>query len=227
MYHTLFESHMSYGITVWGLVSHSKLSKLFLLQKHCIRIMFGDKEAYLDKFKTAVRVRGRGGEKLGPEFYMREHTKPIFNSREILTIHNLFKYHTLLSVIKILKFRTPISMYSCFNISSRKGTFLVTTETVSTYIYIASSMWNKCTGFIFNKPSLVEIWHSHMKEPEKVLIPGSSPNSDLCISMSTFKYRLKKLLLETQKQGDTIEWQDHNFEIPHNTMGLKLEWLDE
>ena len=136
-------------------------------------------------------------------------------------------YHTFLSVIKILKFRTPISMYSCFNISSRKGTFLVTTETVSTYIYIASSMWNKCTGFIFNKPSLVEIWHSHMKEPEKVLIPGSSPNSDLCISMSTFKYRLKKLLLETQKQGDTIEWQDHNFEIPHNTMGLKLEWLDE
>ena len=118
-------------------------------------------------------------------------------------------------------------MYSCFNISSRKGTFLVTTETVSTYIYIASSMWNKCTGFIFNKPSLVEIWHIHMKEPETVLIPGSSPNSDVCIYMSTFKYRLKKLLLETQKQGDTIEWQAPNFEIPQNTTYLKLEWLDK
>ena len=227
LYHTLFESHMSYGITVWGLVSHNKLSKLFLLQKHCIRIMFGDREAYLDKFKTAVRVRGRGEEKLGPDFYMREHTKPIFNSNEILTIHNLFKYHTILGVIKTLKFRTPISIYSCFNISSRKGTFLVTTETVGTYIYTASSMWNKCTGIIFNKPSLVEVWHSHMKKPEKVLIPGSSPNSDLCIPMSTFKYRLKKLLLETQKQGDTIEWQAPNFEIPQNTLDLKLEWLEK
>ena len=118
-------------------------------------------------------------------------------------------------------------MYSAFNISSRKGTFLVTTEAVGTYIYIASTMWNKCTGIIFNKPSLVEIWRSHMKNPEKVLIPGSSPNSDLCISMSTFKHRLKKLLLETQKQGDTIEWQAPNFEIPQNTMDLNLEWLDK
>ena len=227
LYHTLFESHMSYGITVWGLVSPGKLSKLFLLQKHCIRIMFGDKEAYLDKFKTAARVRGRDGEKLGSDFYMREHTKPLFNSTEILTIQNLFKYHTLLSVIKILKFRTPISMYSCFNISSRKGTYLLTTETVGTYIYLASTMWNKCTGIIFNKPSLVEVCHSHMKKPEKVLIPGSSPNSDLCCSLSTFKHRLKKLLLETQKQGDASEWQEANFEIPQNTSDLNLEWLDK
>ena len=189
--------------------------------------MFGDKEAYLDKFKTAARVRGRDGEKLGPDFYMREHTKPIFNSTEILTIHNLFKYHTLLGVVKILKFRTPISLYSCFNTSTRKGTFLVTTETISTYIYIASSMWNQCTKFIFNKPSLVEVFHSHMKEPEKVLIPGSSPNSDLCISMSTFKHRLKQILLETQKQGDALEWQVPNFEIPQNATNLKLEWLDK
>ena len=227
LYHTLFESHMSYGITVWGLVSDIKLSKLFILQKHCIRIMFGDKEAYLDKFKTAARVRGRGGEKLGAEFYTREHTKPLFNSNEILTIHNLFKYHTLLGVIKILKFRTPISIYSCFNISTRKGTFLVTTETIGKYIYIASSLWNKCTKFIFNKPSLVEICHSHMKKPEKILIPGSTPNSDLCISVSTFKHRLKKLLLETQKQGDTFEWQDPNFEIPQNTADFELEWLEQ
>ena len=189
--------------------------------------MFGDKEAYIDKFKTAARVRARDGERLGPEFYMREHTKPLFNSTEILTIHNLFKYHTLLSVIKILKFKTPISMYSCFNISSRKGEFLVTTETVGTYIYKASSMWNKCTKIIFNKSSLVEVCHSNMKKPEKVLIPGSSPNSDLCISMSTFKHRLKTLLLEVQKQGDAFEWQAPNYEMPHNTTYLKLEWLDK
>ena len=118
-------------------------------------------------------------------------------------------------------------MYSCFNISSRKGTYLLTTETVGTYIYLASTMWNKCTGIIFNKPSLVEVCHSHMKKPEKVLIPGSSPNSDLCCSLSTFKHRLKKLLLETQKQGDASEWQEANFEIPQNTSDFNLEWLDK
>ena len=88
-------------------------------------------------------------------------------------------------------------------------------------------MWNQCTKFIFNKPSLVEVCHSHMKTPVKVLIPGSSPNSDLCCSMSTFKHRLKKLLLETQKLGDAFEWQNPNFEIPKNTSDIKLERLDK
>ena len=45
--------------------------------------------------------------------------------------------------------------------------------------------------------------------------------------MSTFKHRLKKLLLETQKQGDTFEWQAPNFEIPQNTTDLELEWLEK
>ena len=34
LYHTLFESHLSYGITVWGGTSQSSLEKLFLLQKN-------------------------------------------------------------------------------------------------------------------------------------------------------------------------------------------------
>ena len=66
-----------------------------------------------------------------------------------------------------------------------------------------------------------------MKKPEKILITGSTPNSDLNISMSVFKHRLKKLLLETQKQGDASEWQTSNFEIPQNITNLNLEWLDK
>ena len=45
--------------------------------------------------------------------------------------------------------------------------------------------------------------------------------------MSTFKHRLKQILLETQKQGDASEWQVPNFEIPQNATNLKLEWLDK
>ena len=56
--HTLFESHLIYGITVWGGESKTKLEPLFNLQKKCLRILFGDKEAYyLDKFRTSVRTR--------------------------------------------------------------------------------------------------------------------------------------------------------------------------
>ena len=57
IYHTLFESHLSYGITVWGGVSPNRLMPLFMAQKKCIRIMFGDNESFSDKFKTCARSR--------------------------------------------------------------------------------------------------------------------------------------------------------------------------
>ena len=65
LYHTLFESHLVYGITVWGGISENKLLPIFRAQKKCIRILFGDKEAYLDKFKTCARARVKYDQKLG------------------------------------------------------------------------------------------------------------------------------------------------------------------
>ena len=76
LYHTLFESHLSYGITVWGGVLHIKLNTVFVAQKYCMRIMFGDKEAYPEKHRTAARTRPKELQKLGPEFLKLEHTKP-------------------------------------------------------------------------------------------------------------------------------------------------------
>ena len=63
-----------------------------------MRIMFGDKDAYLEKHQTAARKRPKDLQKLGPEFFKQEHTKPLFNANEILTVHNLYNYHSLLSV---------------------------------------------------------------------------------------------------------------------------------
>ena len=57
LYHSLFESHLVYGITVWGNISKAKLEPLFVTQKHSVRILFGDSEAYFDKFRTAIRTR--------------------------------------------------------------------------------------------------------------------------------------------------------------------------
>ena len=124
LYHTLYESHLSYGITVWGGISIPNLRPLFIAQKYCIRILFGDKESYLDKFKTTARARPYGLQALGQEFYEKEHTKPLFNNHEIMTVHNLYDYQILNSMYKILKLRTPIIIYSCLHISEGKETLI-------------------------------------------------------------------------------------------------------
>ena len=59
LYHTLFELHLSYAISVWGGVSLNQIKPLFLTQKKCIRIMFGDDKAFFDKFRTCARVRAK------------------------------------------------------------------------------------------------------------------------------------------------------------------------
>ena len=56
LYYALFESHLSYCTTVFGNVCETHSQTLFTIQKHCMRILFGDKEAYLDKFKTYCRT---------------------------------------------------------------------------------------------------------------------------------------------------------------------------
>ena len=85
LYYALFESHMSYCITVFGHVCQTHSEKLFTVQKHCMRILFGDKQAYLEKFKTCCRTRPFEMQKLVAKFYEREHTKPLFHKNGILT----------------------------------------------------------------------------------------------------------------------------------------------
>ena len=76
----LFESHLSFGISVWGVaLKQNDSDKVFITQKHSIRVLFGDLDAYLDKLATCARVREFGKQKLGSKFYTKEHTKPLFN----------------------------------------------------------------------------------------------------------------------------------------------------
>ena len=102
LYHTLFESHLTLnGITVWGEVTNNKLLPLFRLQKKCLRILFGDKEAYLDKFKTSARVRLFEEQKLGVEFFKREHSKPLFTKHSVMNVRNLLiVYHCFNEIFK-------------------------------------------------------------------------------------------------------------------------------
>ena len=182
----------------------------------------------MDKFKTCAKARASTDQILGAEFFEKEHTKPLFNANTILALQNLHFYHTCCEIFKIFKFKSPFAIFNKFNISdySSKELSVLTPQPNDSYMYKSSVMWNKCIKIIFSKPSLSEVCHSHLKNPVKIIIPGSSLNSDLCCSVSTFKSRMKEFLLEIQKLGDNFEWQTSNFEIPHNVTSLKLEWLD-
>ena len=182
IYHTLFESHLAYGITVWGGVSNKKLENLFKLQKKCMRILFGDKEAYLDKFKTCARTRELEQQKLGANFYRREHTKPLFNAQSLMNVKNLYAYHCGNEMFKILKFRTPICMFELFRLSNRTGreTLLLSPSPSNSFLYHGCLVWNVVRD-------LVKLYDFNSKN-------------------LTIKSDLKKKILEIQCGGDSIEW---------------------
>ena len=162
----------------------NKLQPLFVAQKLCIRIMFGDTEAYLNKFRTCARTREFGSQTLGAEFFSREHTKPLFTMYGLLTVHNLYRYHCILETYKIIKLRTPISMYETFRISSRKDSRLITPVPCINYSYMSSNMWNK-----FQQSTGVE---------------------DFTVPIGSLKSSLKRCLLAVQKKYG-VDWCDLNF----------------
>ena len=76
IFHTLFEAHISYCISVWGGAKKSLINKLFTVQKRAIRYLFGDKAAYTGKFFLQPR-------ELGP--LVNRHFHKAFTVRRILS----------------------------------------------------------------------------------------------------------------------------------------------
>ena len=191
LYHTLFESHLTYGITVWGGISDTKMDSLFKAQKKCIRIMFGDRETYLEKFKTCARTRAVDSQKLGVDFYRKEHTKPLFSKHKLMTIHNLYLYHCINDVAKILKFRTPISIFSLIDLSKRTGkeTLALPPKPSDSYAYRATAIWNAAR----KKLSLLEF----------------------TFTTSQIKTSLRKAIFSAQSQGEPLQWEKTTNDIKY------------
>ena len=187
LYYTLFESYLTYAISVWGEASKAKLKPLIKAQKKVIRVMFGDREKFLDKFMTCARARPISTQKLSTEFFIKEHTKPLFNTHNILTLQNLYFYHSSCEVFKIFKFHTPIALYELYSFSNRghKNLFLITPQPSSCYIYRTSVMFNS--------------------------VRQNLSITDTAVSVMTLKLRLKKFLLTKQLIGEQDSWNDLNF----------------
>ena len=192
LYYALFESHMNYCLTIYGAANRSHIEKLFRVQKHCMRILFGNRKEYLDKFCTCncARAREFGKQKLGSEFYSKESSKPIFQNLKILTLPNIYNYQTCLEVLKILKFRRPASLYETYQLSQRNNsTLLITPANTNSFTFISSRMWNIVMKFLERDSDLIDM------------------------KLGSFKRRLKNCLLEVQGKHDEIEWYPENFKI--------------
>ena len=191
LYYTLFESHLSYAISVFGWLPQSKMDSLHKIQKKVIRILFGDYEAFKDKFNTCARSRQFGEQKLGAEFYQKEHTKPLFYKHEILTVQNLYNYHCFMETFKILKLQSPHPIFNQYQYSHRKHL---------TYIQLIPPM--PTTHFIYRSSI---IWN---------IIRDKLNINDISVSTSMVKAQLRKKLHFNQHQHDKIEWlPSHDFDI--------------
>ena len=189
LYHTLFESHLTYAITVWGGVPHNKLEKLFILQKKCIRILFGDSVAYNDKFCTCARARPFGKQKLTQEFFRKEESKPLFNNMKLLTVHNLYTYFTVLETYKILKLRNPISMFELYDMSKRKPTLVIVPWPTNCFVFKSVKIWNQRRTLLFAK------------------------ENDFSMKISTLKTSVKNYLLKKQANYDKNTWCYKNYSL--------------
>ena len=147
--------------------------------------MFGDTDAFLDKFKTCARTREKDLQKLGHEFYEEEHTKPIFTHNDLFTVHNLYIYYCIIETYKIIKLRQPIAMYSLFNRSWRRDNLLITPSPTNNFTYMSANLWNKYRQ--------------------------SAGIQDFTIPICSLKTTLKRSLRDSQRRYDPDVWCDVNF----------------
>ena len=140
---------------------------------------------------------------------MLEHTKPLYNENNLLTLQNLYTFHTLNGIFKILKYHSPISMFNLIVLNSASIHLTVLPPKINldifkyNFVLKACSLWNASVSKLFSKS---------IAEPNTdIIIPGSQINSDLTCTIAAYKSRLTNFLLSLQKAGDVDEWSDSNF----------------
>ena len=208
IYHSLFESHLSYCINVWGGVSPAEIEKLFITQKYCMRILFG-KQPYWFITETCQRVLSFN-EQMHRDF-SKEHTKPLFKSNNILTVSNLYNYHALIEVYKIMKFKTPYSIYSRFHMSDRKILLILNKvkfdKHKQQFFYNAAMKWNQISNFLI-KPYEIKVINS--KDTDESSLNNVVLTYDFTLSVSVLKAKLKKIIMDIQCDGIANEWNTLN-----------------
>ena len=165
-------SHLSYCIICWGGVPDHRLSKIFAIQRRCIKLSFGKitnlnhKEYYLTYARARTIDQHRD-----ERSYCLEHTKPLSNEQGIVTIHKLYLYHTFMETFKILTSFSPTSIRELLKFVPRSDKLSLMLPKVKqevtkqNFVSKATKTWNDHKNKIFNK-----------SDPSNtgIIIPGDS-----------------------------------------------------
>ena len=217
LYHSLFKSHLIYGITAWGGVCYSKLNKLFAIQKRCIRLLFGKVPNFdhIEFYQTCARARSYD-EHIAPKNFVQEHTKPIFKELNLLSVYHLYNLFMFTELFKIQKYSSPTSLldklspssrYSCDTLKLRVPKYNKKRSRIQ-FLYKGTELWNMLYSKVFQPPELDTERH--------VIIPGAAKNSDFTSTISFVKNTLRKYLGNIQASGNTDTWiPQSNFRICH------------
>ena len=224
IYHTLFESHLAFAISVWGGVSLNVIEPVFITQKKCIRMMFGDTNAYQDKFKTCARARP-----IKCKIMMRESSIKTSKSKDPLYVIKpciqcarkknkkllscqklgdefytkestkpLFNLHKLLTVHNLYKLRTISELFKIMKY--RLPTSLYSLFTRSTRRDNRFKPPKPTHNFVYKSSWL---WNKYLDTNRELDFASTSCN--------LLKSRLKLSLLEAQSRYFN-EWHKDNFE---------------
>jgi len=148
--------------------------------------------------------------------YAKEPSKPIFKSHNIISIFNLYPYHVLLELYKVLKFRIPYCIYELFSVQfsrrTENGISIKVPKTrilieKATFRYQAILLWNLLYKSLLT-PVNIDLHKSCKIKGEWGSI--STTSFDYSTSVSTFKSRLKKLILTTQHSPASLECWSNN-----------------
>jgi len=211
LYYSFIQSHLVYCSSIWGTGSKNSLSSIFIAQKKAVRaISF-----------TNLYVKDKNTQE-----YSYGHTKDIFNSLGILTIHNLILVQLLSHMHKIYSLLAPAHIRSIFlthypptttssdelkpsSALDRKG--IITTNIIhpkeSTLTYYTVPL----TRLVKQKQSLVyqgPIFYNHFCNKvqhnldDRYKIHSFTPNS--------FNANMKREILSAQATGNPDLWETTN-----------------
>ena len=146
--------------------------------------------------------------------YSKEHTKALFNSNHIVNVYNLYSYHTLLELYKILKFRTPYCLFSIYGISGSTGRGLsIPVPKISlaiqkrTFIYESINIWNKFYKKLLT-PFTIKLHNAHKLKHDS--LDTELSYYDFSTTVSTFRSRLKEIVIKVQGAGSDNSWAPIN-----------------
>ena len=82
---------------------------------------------------------------LTSDFYMKEHTKPIFKDKKILILYNVYHYTSMCELMKILKYECPKPLHDSFSKSSRnkRNLIILPPHKNNQFSYKSAVLWNK------------------------------------------------------------------------------------